>query len=205
MGSQFRHGHVFRGPLSCRRAEFPRSGWKSWPLVGEPSHAQRGSSAGSHLISALPLSGRCVPSPARTLLLGHRSYGLIRQSHPVPLSSPIWTPATGLSLWRSVRARFPSSGWTPTRSLARHALHDGDRLKIVHLSTAVLRHCMALSRPELVLSYTQAPTDRVQAPRCFLLDIRCVANSRSRFAAISCHIARFVAVDTKCGIYRSLR
>ena len=124
-------------PLSCRTAEFPRSGWKSWPFVGEPSHPQRRLSAGSHtprhawftrhfvpsptsavpssvsghradhgttkypeslcLISALPLSGRCVSSPARTLLLGHRSYGLIRQSPPAPLSF-------GLSLVRGVSA-----------------------------------------------------------------------------------------------------
>jgi hypothetical protein len=124
-------------PLSCRTAGFPRSGWKSWPVVGEPSHPQGGSSAGSHtprhawfthhfvpaptsafpgsvsgrraergttkypeslcLISALPLSGRCTSSPARALLLGHRSYGLIRHSHPAPLSF-------GLSLVRGVSA-----------------------------------------------------------------------------------------------------
>jgi len=111
-------------PLSCRTAEFPRSGWKSWLFEGEPSHPQRGSSAGSHtphhawfthhfvpsptsafpgsvsgrradcgttkypeslcLISALPLSGRRRSPPARTLLPGHGSYGLIRQSQPAP-------------------------------------------------------------------------------------------------------------------------
>ena len=49
------------------------------------------------LISALPLSGRRESSPARTLLLGHRSYGLIRQSRPAPLSF-------GLSLVRGVTA-----------------------------------------------------------------------------------------------------
>src|SRR5262249_28053458 len=37
------------------------------------------------LISALPLSGRRASSPARTLLPGHGSYGLMRQSHPAPL------------------------------------------------------------------------------------------------------------------------
>jgi hypothetical protein len=31
-------------------------------------------------------AGACTPSPARTLLLGHRSYGLIRQSHLALLS-----------------------------------------------------------------------------------------------------------------------
>src|SRR5215470_13853040 len=35
-------------PLSCRTAEFLRSGWKSWPVDGEPSHPRRGSSAGTH-------------------------------------------------------------------------------------------------------------------------------------------------------------
>src|SRR6266700_3234996 len=35
-------------PLSCRTAEFPRSGWKSWHLVRKPSHSPRGSSAGAH-------------------------------------------------------------------------------------------------------------------------------------------------------------
>jgi hypothetical protein len=106
-------------PLSCRTAGFPRSGWKSWPVDGEPSHPRRRSSAGSHtphhawfthlfvpfptsaypgsvserradhgttkypeslcLISALPLSGRRESPPARTLLPGHGSYGLMRQ------------------------------------------------------------------------------------------------------------------------------
>src|SRR5215471_15654340 len=32
----------------CRTAEFLRSGWKSWPVDGEPSHPRRGSSAGTH-------------------------------------------------------------------------------------------------------------------------------------------------------------
>jgi hypothetical protein len=112
-------------PLSFRTAGFPRSGWKSWSLVGEPSHPRRGSSAGSHtprraqftrhfvpsptsafpssvsghhadhgttkypeslcLISALPLSGRRNSPPARTLLPGPGSYGLMRQSCPAPL------------------------------------------------------------------------------------------------------------------------
>src|SRR6267143_321749 len=35
-------------PLSCRTAEFPRSGLKPWHLVRGPSHSPRGSSAGSH-------------------------------------------------------------------------------------------------------------------------------------------------------------
>jgi hypothetical protein len=141
-------------PLSCRTAEFPRSGWKSWLFEGEPSHPQRGSSAGSHtphhawfthhfvpsptsafpgsvsgrradcgttkypeslcLISALPLSGRRRSPPARTLLPGHGSYGLIRQSQPAPL-------CFSLSLVRGVSAgcyQSPAAGGTfPTLSL----------------------------------------------------------------------------------------
>ena len=124
-------------PLSCRTAEFPRSGWKSWPFVGEPSHPQRRLSAGSHtprhawftrhfvpsptsavpssvsghradhgttkypeslcLISALPLSGRRESPPARTLLPGHGSYGLMRRSRSALL-------CFGLSLVRGVSA-----------------------------------------------------------------------------------------------------
>jgi len=37
------------------------------------------------LISALPLSGRRKSPPARTLLPGHGSYGLMRRSHPALL------------------------------------------------------------------------------------------------------------------------
>ena len=83
------------------------------------------------LISALPLSGRRAPSPARTLLPGHGSYGLIRQSPPAPLSF-------GLSLVRGVSAgcyqpllpagpsrRFsvnPSLGaWAPVTAVPRTA------------------------------------------------------------------------------------
>ena len=62
-------------PLSCRTAEFPRSGWKSWPVDGEPSHPQRGSSAGTHtpqtrtvcsplrVISCVGVSRLCVRAP----------------------------------------------------------------------------------------------------------------------------------------------
>src|SRR5437588_1967819 len=39
---------VSEAPLSCRTAEFLRSGWKSWQFVGDPSHPRRGLSAGSH-------------------------------------------------------------------------------------------------------------------------------------------------------------
>ena len=49
------------------------------------------------LMSALPPSGRRGPSPARTLLPGHGSYGLIRQS-------PSALPYFGLSLVRGVSA-----------------------------------------------------------------------------------------------------
>src|SRR5260370_5295349 len=49
------------------------------------------------LILALPLSGRREPPPARTLLLGHGSYRLIRQSRSALLSF-------GLSLVRGVSA-----------------------------------------------------------------------------------------------------
>ena len=35
-------------PYNAGRAEFPRSGLKSWPLVCVPSSAPRGSSAGTH-------------------------------------------------------------------------------------------------------------------------------------------------------------
>src|SRR5713226_2377510 len=49
------------------------------------------------LTSALPPSGRRVPPPARTLLPGHGSYGLIRQSRPA-------LPYFGLSLVRGVSA-----------------------------------------------------------------------------------------------------
>jgi len=48
-------------------------------------------------ILALPLSGRRVPPPARTLLPGHGSYGLIRQSRSA-------LPYFGLSLVRGVSA-----------------------------------------------------------------------------------------------------
>ena len=48
-------------------------------------------------MSALPPSGRRVPPPARTLLLGHGSYGLIRQSRSA-------LPYFGLSLVRGVSA-----------------------------------------------------------------------------------------------------
>ena len=124
-------------PLSCRTAGFPRSGWKSWPVDGEPSHPPRGSSAGTHtprrarfahlfvpcptsaypgsvsehranhgttkypeslcLISALPLSGRRESPPARTLLPGHGSYGLMRRSCSA-------LPSFSLSLVRGVSA-----------------------------------------------------------------------------------------------------
>jgi hypothetical protein len=49
------------------------------------------------LTSALPPSGRREPPPARTLLPGHGSYGLIRQSRPA-------LPYFGLSLVRGVSA-----------------------------------------------------------------------------------------------------
>ena len=49
------------------------------------------------LISALPLSGRRESPPARTLLPGHGSYGLMRQSHPARLGF-------SLSLARGVSA-----------------------------------------------------------------------------------------------------
>src|SRR6266446_6676299 len=48
-------------------------------------------------MSALPPSGRRGPPPARTLLPGHGSYGLIRQSRPA-------LPYFGLSLVRGVSA-----------------------------------------------------------------------------------------------------
>jgi len=48
-------------------------------------------------MSALPPSERRVPPPARTLLLGHGSYGLIRQSRSA-------LPYFGLSLVRGVSA-----------------------------------------------------------------------------------------------------
>jgi len=48
-------------------------------------------------MSALPPSERRVPPPARTLLLGHGSYGLIRQSRSA-------LPCFGLSLVRGVSA-----------------------------------------------------------------------------------------------------
>ena len=124
-------------PLSFRTAEFPRSGWKSWPFDGEPSLPRRGSSAGTHtpqragfahlfvpfptsafpgsvsehradhgttkypeslcLTSALPLSERRESPPARTLLLGHGSYGLMRRSRSA-------LPSFGLCLVRGVSA-----------------------------------------------------------------------------------------------------
>ena len=49
-------------PLSCRTAGFPRSGWKSWPVDGEPSHPRRGSSAGTHTPQT-----RTVCSPLRVI------------------------------------------------------------------------------------------------------------------------------------------
>src|SRR5260370_23883473 len=49
------------------------------------------------LTSALPSSGRRVPSPARTLLPGHGSYRLIRRSRSA-------LPYFGLSLVRGVSA-----------------------------------------------------------------------------------------------------
>jgi hypothetical protein len=49
------------------------------------------------LMSALPPSGRRVPPPARTLLPGHGSYRLMRQSRPA-------LPYFGLSLVRGVSA-----------------------------------------------------------------------------------------------------
>src|SRR5260370_23513759 len=49
------------------------------------------------LTSALPSSGRRVPSPARTLLPGHVSYRLIRRSRSA-------LPYFGLSLVRGVSA-----------------------------------------------------------------------------------------------------
>src|SRR5260370_22430122 len=49
------------------------------------------------LMSALSPSGRRLPPPARTLLPGHGSYGLIRQSRPA-------LPCFGLSLVRGVSA-----------------------------------------------------------------------------------------------------
>src|SRR5262249_9356772 len=51
-------------PLSCRTAGFPRSGWKSWPVEGEPSHPQRGSSAGTHTPQHAWFAHLFVPSPA---------------------------------------------------------------------------------------------------------------------------------------------
>ena len=62
-------------PLSCRTAEFLRSGWKSWPVDGEPSHPRRGLSAGTHTpqtrmvcsllrtISYVGLPRHCVRAP----------------------------------------------------------------------------------------------------------------------------------------------
>ena len=50
-------------PLSCRTAEFPRSGWKSWPFDGESSPPQRGSSAGSHTPRRARFTHHFVPSP----------------------------------------------------------------------------------------------------------------------------------------------
>src|SRR5262249_41412965 len=49
------------------------------------------------LISALPLSGRRESSPARTLLPGPGSYGLMRRSHSA-------LPSFGLGLVRGVSA-----------------------------------------------------------------------------------------------------
>ena len=50
-------------PLSFRTAEFPRSGWKSWPFDGESSHPRRGSSAGSRTPRHARFAHYLVPSP----------------------------------------------------------------------------------------------------------------------------------------------
>src|SRR5262245_58126664 len=42
VGSQFRHGHVFRGSPIIPDGRISRVGWKSWPFDGEPSHPPRG-------------------------------------------------------------------------------------------------------------------------------------------------------------------
>src|SRR5215472_13820833 len=81
----------------------PRLGWFTHHFVPSPTSAFPGSVSGHRadhgtakypeslcLIAALPLSGRRRSSPARTLLPGYGSYGLMRQSRstrPKPRSS----------------------------------------------------------------------------------------------------------------------
>src|SRR5262249_31916804 len=63
-------------PLSCRTAGFPRSGWKSWPFDGEPSHPRQGSSAGTHTPQHAWFTHYFVPSPTSAVpgsVSGHRA------------------------------------------------------------------------------------------------------------------------------------
>ena len=57
------------------------------------------------LMSALPSSGRRVPPPPRTLLLGLRSYGLMRQSRVALLDFGFWPRSW--SLRRLLPVAFP--------------------------------------------------------------------------------------------------
>ena len=75
--------------------------WRTAPVGSESDHrAENGTTKCPEslcLMLVLPPSGRRGPPPARTLLPGHRSYGLIRQSRSA-------LPYFGLSLVRGVSA-----------------------------------------------------------------------------------------------------
>ena len=65
-------------------------------------------------MSALPSSGRRVPPPPRTLLLGLRSYGLMRQSRVALLDFGFWPRSWSL---RRLLPAPAATGILPTLSL----------------------------------------------------------------------------------------
>src|SRR5262249_5802458 len=123
-------------PLSCRTAEFPRSGWKSWPFDGEPSHPPRGLSAGTHTPHHARFALLFVPFPTSAYpgsVSEHRA-DLGTTKHPeslclisaLPLSGRRASPPAGTllpghgsyGLMRRSRSALPSFGLRLVRGVS---------------------------------------------------------------------------------------
>ena len=123
-------------PLSCRTAEFPRSGWKSWPFDGEPSHPPRGLSAGTHTPHHARFALLFVPFPTSAYpgsVSEHRA-DLGTTKHPeslclisaLPLSGRRASPPAGTllpghgsyGLMRRSRSALPSFGLSLVRGVS---------------------------------------------------------------------------------------